>query len=105
MGGYELTSFDALHFVNSAKVMTDGGDVGDLNGDGLPDLVLAANNFTFIYWGKSTYPFFRNDNYTILASDLNASSASCAIRSSSSSSNSSGCSSRIVLMIWMPTSP
>lgn len=70
MGGYELTSFDALHFVNSAKVMTDGGDVGDLNGDGLPDLVLAANNFTFIYWGKSSYPFFRNDNYTILASDL-----------------------------------
>lgn len=71
IGGYDLILFDALHFVNTASVMTDGGDIGDLNGDGFPDLVMAANNFTFIYWGKSTAPFFRIDNYTVLASDIN----------------------------------
>jgi sporulation protein YlmC with PRC-barrel domain len=73
-GGYDYQTFDIVHSVNSfigpANVFVTAGDVGDLNGDGLPDLVIAANNFVFTYWGISGGTYFRKDNYTLYASDL-----------------------------------
>jgi hypothetical protein len=68
-GGYDYQTFDIVHSVNSfigpANVFVTAGDVGDLNGDGLPDLVIAANSFVFTYWGTSGGQYFRKDNYTL----------------------------------------
>jgi Ig-like domain CHU_C associated/Secretion system C-terminal sorting domain len=69
-GGYDVVKFDVVHSVNGAPVFMTGGDVGDLNGDGYPELIVCANNFVFIYWGIQSSPYFRKDNYTLYAEDL-----------------------------------
>jgi len=38
-----------------------GGDVDDLNGDGLPDLLITCQNVVYIYWGINEFPFFKQD--------------------------------------------
>jgi len=35
------------------------GDVGDLNEDGIPDLILVENQFVYIYWGIKDFPFLK----------------------------------------------
>jgi len=47
-----------------------GGDVGDMNGDNLPDLIVAANSHTYIFWGISSYPYFSNQNFAHFSSDV-----------------------------------
>ena len=37
------------------------GDVGDLDGDGLPELVICGNFITFIFKGIKTSPFFKQE--------------------------------------------
>ena len=75
-GGYDYSTFDVKHKVQSsccgqANVFGLGGDAGDLNKDGFIDLVIAADNFVFIYWGVSGSQYFKSDNYTLYASDTN----------------------------------
>ncbi len=50
--------------------MRDGGDVGDLNGDNIPDLVSTAYNFVYIYWGIKEYPYFTKTNRSSFAGDF-----------------------------------
>ena len=47
-----------------------GGDVGDMNGDNLPDLIVAANSHTYIFWGIPSYPYFSNRNFAHFSSDV-----------------------------------
>jgi len=53
--------FDAFNYC--------GGDVGDLNEDNLPELILAANSHTYIFWGISSYPYFSRENFAHFSSD------------------------------------
>ncbi len=48
------------------------GDIDDLNGDGLPDMYISANNFAYIFWGTSNFPFFDSKNHPLFVSDLNS---------------------------------
>ena len=40
----------------------DGGDVGDLNNDGIPDLVITCSNEYYVYWGIKSFPYFSQTN-------------------------------------------
>ena len=46
------------------------GDVGDLNEDGIPDLVIVSNQFVYIYWGKKDFPFFAVDKHVTFVGDI-----------------------------------
>jgi hypothetical protein len=46
------------------------GDVGDLNEDGIPDLVIVSNRFVYIYWGKKDFPFFTVDKHVTFVGDI-----------------------------------
>jgi hypothetical protein len=46
-----------------------GGDVGDLNGDNFPDLIIGANSHTYIFWGIPGYPYFSRQNFAHFSSD------------------------------------
>jgi hypothetical protein len=46
------------------------GDVGDLNEDGIPDLVIVSNQFVYIYWGKKDFPFFTVDKHVTFVGDV-----------------------------------
>lgn len=51
-------------------IFKSSGDVDDLNGDGLPDLFLPANNFSYIFWGIPTYPYFNSVNHPKFVQDV-----------------------------------
>ena len=76
-GGYDLTSIitnenDTYGNMSKPTIMLFAGDVGDLNGDKLPDLYVAANNFSYIFWGISSYPYFTPQNHaTFVTDDVN----------------------------------
>jgi hypothetical protein len=53
-GKYSVT--DITHI--SPEISATGGDVGDLNGDNIPDLVLVYGSAFKILWGKSSEPYF-----------------------------------------------
>jgi hypothetical protein len=62
-GGYELSSIltnenEPLQNMNKKE----GGDVGDLNGDGIIDLVICCGEVSYIYWGKNAFPYFDTKN-------------------------------------------
>jgi hypothetical protein len=46
------------------------GDVGDLNEDGIPDLVIVSNQFVYIYWGVKDFPFFKVDKHVTFVGDI-----------------------------------
>ena len=77
-GGYDLKDIET--FENDTYTSTDGsikkmpwkkegGDVGDLNGDGYPDLVINCNNANYIYWGIGVFPFFTKTNRAVFIAD------------------------------------
>ena len=77
-GGYDLKAIETnenyttawggySNFLYGNK--KEGGDVGDLNGDGIPDLVLFCNSQTYIYWGIKTFPFFSQANHAQIFAD------------------------------------
>jgi hypothetical protein len=45
------------------------GDVGYINNDNYPDLILASGTHTYIFWGISTFPYFSNQNFAHFATD------------------------------------
>jgi hypothetical protein len=48
------------------------GDVGDLNEDGVVDLVITCNMYVYIYWGTNHYPYFTQSNHaTFVGDDVN----------------------------------
>jgi hypothetical protein len=68
-GGYDLTSL-VLEPASLANRFThEGGDVGDLNSDGIPDLLIVANSHSYIFWGTKSYPYFTSTKYAHFSSD------------------------------------
>lgn len=55
-GSYELKTIDATGTLDGYH----NGDIGDLNKDGNPDLVLLGGKQSYISWGTGTYPYFGN---------------------------------------------
>jgi hypothetical protein len=78
-GGYDLKAIETNENYTTAwggfnnflyGNKKEGGDVGDLNGDGIPDLVLFCNSQTYIYWGIKTFPFFTQANHAQFFADV-----------------------------------
>lgn len=68
-GKYNLTELNLEPSFLHSMFGYDGGDVGDLNNDNNPDLILASNTHTYIFWGIPSYPYFSNQNFAHFASD------------------------------------
>jgi hypothetical protein len=68
-GGYDLKSINTSEneFPPNKK---EKGVVGDLNGDGLPELVLPVLSNLFIYWGIKDFPFFTLTNRAKFVGDF-----------------------------------
>lgn len=47
-----------------------GGDVGDLNEDRIPDLVITTSGHVYIYWGIKDFPFFRQSGRACFLTDV-----------------------------------
>ena len=46
------------------------GDIGDLNGDNIPDLLLPVSNCIYIYWGIKQFPYFTQSNRAKFVGDF-----------------------------------
>ena len=57
-GGYDVTKL----ITETPLFYHGGGDIGDLNGDKIPDLVINYGGMMRILWGKSSFPFFDQNN-------------------------------------------
>jgi len=68
-GGYDLTPLVLEPAALANRFGHEGGDVGDLNGDGLPDLLVLANSHSYIFWGIKSYPYFTSAGYAHFSSD------------------------------------
>lgn len=66
-GGYDINKIAIPNQYSQFTI--EGGDVGDLNNDGLADLFITCNSHSFIFWGTKSQPFFSNTNYAHFASD------------------------------------
>lgn len=58
-GKYEITEIAHM----SPEISAEGGDVGDLNGDKVPDMVLSSGSWFKILWGKTSSPFFQTNTF------------------------------------------
>jgi hypothetical protein len=76
-GGYDLKAIetnekDSVMMID-AKIpfvqVKDLVEVGDLNGDGLPELVVSSISVLYIYWGIPGFPYFTTNNRAIFAAD------------------------------------
>jgi hypothetical protein len=43
------------------KITKYGGDIDDIDGDGIGDMVVAADNFVFVYKGIKSFPYFTTE--------------------------------------------
>jgi hypothetical protein len=68
-GKYDIIKLTTLIPTELKRFAIEGGDLGDLNGDGLLDLFVACNSHTFIFWGTQSSPYFTNKNYFHFAYD------------------------------------
>ncbi len=76
-GGYDLKAIetnekDSVMMVDNKipfAQVKGGIDVGDVNGDGLPELVLCSQSVLYIYWGVAGFPYFTTNNRAIFAAD------------------------------------
>lgn len=71
-GGYNLKEIktiedEILFKINNIRI--HGGDVGDLNGDGVNDLFISCGFINYIYWGSSEYPYFSKNNRNVYSED------------------------------------
>ncbi len=82
-GGYDLVKLELEPKELASKLAHEHGDVADLNGDRLPDLVVVANTNTYIFWGTTTFPYFTNKDFVTIKTD-------CAFYTKISDINSDG---------------
>ena len=77
-GGYDLkvieTSETETYVRSSGETSLIGwkkesGDVGDLNGDGIPDLFINCNVVSYIYWGIPNFPYFTKTNRAMMLAE------------------------------------
>lgn len=68
-GGYDLKDIKTSENEFPAN-KKEKGTVGDINGDGLPDLVLPAYNCLYIYWGIKDFPYFQQSNRAKFVADF-----------------------------------
>lgn len=66
-GGFDINKLAVPKEYNRFTI--EGGDIGDLNGDALPDIFITCNSHSFIYWGTRISPYFSSLNYAHFASD------------------------------------
>ncbi len=64
-GGYDLTELILQPPLPNENVVYEHGDVADLNGDKIPDLLIMANPRVFVFWGINEFPYFTNKNYFV----------------------------------------
>jgi hypothetical protein len=57
-GEYELKEIES----STPLIKQGGGDVGDLNNDGYPELVVASGPVWFLLWGIPNFPYFSTSN-------------------------------------------
>jgi uncharacterized repeat protein (TIGR02543 family) len=72
-GGYDVVEILTTEYDSFFKIMNQrkwGGDIGDLNGDGLDDLFIACNSINYIFWGIPQLPFFKKEGRIFFASDF-----------------------------------
>lgn len=67
-GGYDVKSI-VTNDNESPLWKIEYGDVGDLNGDGINDIVISCNMYVYIYWGIKGYPYFIQDNHATFVGD------------------------------------
>lgn len=73
-GGYDLKEIETNEnddFFIETHSRKWGGDIGDLNNDGIDDLFLACNSINYIYWGVNEFPYFTKKNRIFFVSDYN----------------------------------
>jgi hypothetical protein len=68
-GGYDLKEISTSE-QDSPVWKKEKGELGDLNGDGILDLVLPENMFLYIYWGQNTFPYFTKNNRAKFVGDF-----------------------------------
>ena len=69
-GGYDIKEIETNEsdiFQNNSTPNKFGGDVGDLNGDNINDLVLTCGPYVYIYWGINGFPYFKTENHASFA--------------------------------------
>lgn len=65
-GGYDIKEIETNEsdvFENNALPNKFGGDVGDLNEDGINDIVITCGPYVYIYWGVNQFPYFIVDKH------------------------------------------
>lgn len=68
VGKYNISKLDLEPDFLHKMFFYEHGDVGDLNEDKIPDLVVSARH-TYIFWGQKTFPYFSNKNFAHFAVD------------------------------------
>ncbi len=69
-GGYDLKSLELEPKELADRFGHELGDVGDVSGDGVPDLYINANSHSYIFWGLPKAPYFSSSNFAHFASDI-----------------------------------
>ena len=61
-GRYDLKSIITNESEPETWSRKYGGNVGDVDGDRIPDLIIVSNTILYVYKGISTYPYFTETN-------------------------------------------
>jgi hypothetical protein len=61
-GKYDLKSIETNESEPETWSRKYGGDIGDIDGDYIPDLIIACNTLLYIYKGIKDYPYFTINN-------------------------------------------
>jgi len=72
-GGYDYKKIETNEgdiFPGGIQPNKFGGDVADLNNDGIQDLFIACAPYTYIYWGVKGFPYFKKDGHASFASQI-----------------------------------
>jgi hypothetical protein len=68
-GGYDLKTLELEPKELADRFGHELGDLGDVSGDGVPDLYINANSHSYIFWGLPRSPYFSSSNFAHFASD------------------------------------